>query len=80
MITQTPIKSFVLLEFIVSQEMPELVPAQPVRVNSLDYGFDHDEDELGQGLLAAGVDTAADQPVADIDAGEFDALYKWFIS
>ena len=80
MITQFRVKSTIFLDFIVPPRTREVLPHHPFCATSLDYGFDHDELVLGQELLAAELDTAADQPGADIDADEFDALYKWFIS
>jgi hypothetical protein len=62
-----------ICEFIVA--LPE-----PTEASSRDYGFDFDEEELGQVLLAPLSTDHSVQTLSDIDPDEFESRYLWFAS
>jgi hypothetical protein len=56
-------------------------PAEEViRAYSSDYGFDFDEEELGRELLAPLPAGLADQSIPEVDAGEFEKVFQYFLS
>ncbi len=56
------------------------IHANPYQANSLDYGFDFDDDQLSQELLSPLPSNFFDRPSIHIDADDFDRLYHWFVS
>ena len=59
---------------------PSSYPVHPglILASSLDYGFDFDEDELGRELLAPLPNGLSSQPNVQVDADEFEFLFRWF--
>ncbi len=77
MTTQTEIIRSIVYFFIGTSQLS----GPSYDATSLDYGFDFDDQSLGQELAAplpAG--DIADSPAPLIEADEFESLYKWFIS
>lgn len=49
-------------------------------VNFPNHGFDFDEDEISREILTQLSVSIADQASPEVDAGEFESGYLWFIS
>lgn len=77
---QIQIKSFCLGNLIEFLLAPYFIQRPPTYATSLDYGFDLDEEEVGQELASPSITHISAQPTPIIEAEEFDSLYKWFIS
>jgi hypothetical protein len=80
MTTQVEIQSFSLCYSVDLLLSFKTLFDQPEGATSLDYGFDFDEQELGDELTAPLPANVLEQPAPLIEADEFDSLYKWFIS
>jgi hypothetical protein len=57
-----------------------LSDAQPIQVDSRDYGFDFNEDELGRELLAPLPTSLSSQSFHEVDAGELEKTSHYFLS
>ncbi len=53
---------------------------EPIRASSCDYGFDFDEEDLAQALLASVPASTLDRPAPTVEADDFELLYRWFNS
>jgi hypothetical protein len=53
---------------------------EPINASSRDYGFDFDENELAEELLARLPDSPEAQPIPDMNADEFESRTLWFLS
>lgn len=53
---------------------------EPIIASPRDYGFDFDEEELGNELLAPLPAGLADQPIHEVDADEFEKIFQSFLS
>jgi hypothetical protein len=53
---------------------------EPIFASSRDYGFDFDEEELGNELLDPLSVSLADQPNPKVDADEFEKVFQYFLS
>lgn len=78
--TQIAIKFFSLFGLNDIPLAPEPILCQPILASSLDYGFDFDDDELGQELSAQLPVNDAESPLPAIPSEEFESRYIWFIS
>jgi hypothetical protein len=78
--TQFEIKFYTLFSLIATPCVSDPITGGPMLATTGDYGFDFDDEELGQEIPAPLPANVADLPAPDITAEEFDSLYKWFIS
>ncbi|HLF73743.1 MAG TPA: hypothetical protein VI524_05330 [Anaerolineales bacterium] len=53
---------------------------EPIQASSRDYGFDFDEVELAEGLLAPLPTNPGPQPMSEVAAEEFESRYLSFLS
>ena len=75
--TQTLKNSANICNFSFALLATDLLPTQPDQISSHDYGFDFDEDELAEDLLAS-LHSGEDQATLSLDADEFCNL--WFLA
>lgn len=52
----------------------------PIYASSRDYGFDFDEEELGNELLAPLHADSASSIIHEVDADEFEQVFQYFLS
>ena len=53
---------------------------EPIHASSRDYGFDFDEVDLAEGLLAPLPTNPGPQPMSEVAAEEFESRYLSFLS
>jgi len=70
----------ILSNFVFSLPSANTAYSQPFFASSLDYGFDFDEEELANGLLAPLPAGLSNQPIPHVEPEEFESLYRWFNS
>jgi hypothetical protein len=75
--TQTLKNSANLCNFSFALMATDLLPTRPDQISSRDYGFDFDEGELAEELLAA-LHAGGDQATLSLDAEDFCNL--WFLA
>jgi hypothetical protein len=78
--TQTPRRFYIQWCLISMASAIYLSASQAILANSADYGFDFDETELDNGQFVQRLPGLSDRPIPQVEAGEFEARYHWFIS
>lgn len=80
MTTQIQITTYTL-GFLVENFFRKNLPnRQSSNASSCDYGFDRNEEELGQELSSSLPASISEPGIPDIDADDFDGLYTWFLA
>ncbi len=69
--TQTLINPVMLYNFVVA-------PEEPISASSRDYGFDFDEEELANELLAPLPAALSTQSIPEVNADEFEKVFQTF--
>jgi hypothetical protein len=72
-ITTTPLYS---LDFMVLEENP---PAEPQQYTAYDFGYELNEEEVGQ-AMAAEYSNGSFDLTPQVEPDEFEAIYHWFFS
>jgi len=72
--TQTLTNPMMTCNFVVA------VPEELICASSRDYGFDFNEAELAEELLAPLPASLADQPIPEVKADEFEQTFRYFFS
>ena len=73
MTTQTLTSPVMLCNFV-------LAPEEPIFADSRDYGFDFDEEEIGRELLTPLPACFSMQTIPEVEAGEFEKVFHYFLS
>jgi len=69
-----------IFNFFVVLPDEDFATEQPICVSSRDYGFDLDEEEVAEELLAPLPASLRVQTQTKVDPGEFETRYSWFQS
>ena len=78
--TQTLTTPALTCNFLVAFPQAGLSSEEPIFASSRDYGFDFDEVELAEGLLAPLPTNPGPQPMSEVAAEEFESRYLSFLS
>jgi hypothetical protein len=80
MTAQTLASPMTICNFVIA--FPEIIylPEELTCISTRDYGFDFDEEELGNELLALLPAKLADQPIPEVDADGFEQTFQYFLS
>jgi hypothetical protein len=74
--TQTQFTLPSYLEFV---ELAEETPAEPQPYTAYDFGYEVDEDEVGK-WMAVEYSNGSFDLAPQVEPGEFETLYHWFLS
>ena len=74
MITQTSLQASMVFALSADQ------PTRPVQASSRDYGFDFDEEEIGQEWLAPLPIHVSSQAIPELDMDESNQVFPCFLS
>lgn len=67
-------------DFIVTLPVTNLPPKSPIYASSRDYGFDIDEEALARELIAPLPVSLENHPIPNVDANDFEQVFKYFLS
>ena len=73
---QTQFTPTCIMEFVV---LAEETPAEPQQCTAYDFGYEANEDEVGE-WMAAEYSNGSFDLIPQIEPEEFETLYQWFFS